>query len=55
MVEQAVRDPRLLGDVTHPGGVVAAAGEDPDGSVEDESSLLLARRLPIARRALLCD
>ena len=42
MVEQAVRDPRLLGDVADAGRVVAAAREDADGRVEDDATLLRA-------------
>ena len=52
VVEQAVRDAGLLGDVTDAGGVVAVAGEDADGSVEDEAAFLLARRLPVPGRTL---
>ncbi len=41
VVEQAVRDPRLLGDVADPRTVVAAAREHAHGRVEDQLSLLL--------------
>jgi hypothetical protein len=36
-----VGDPRLRGDVADAAIVVAAAGEDPDRGVEEESALLL--------------
>ena len=55
VVEQAVRDPSLLGDVTDARGVVAVAGEDANGGIDDEATLLLARGLPVAARALACD
>ena len=55
VVEQAVRDPRLLGDVADARGVVAVPGEDANGGVDDEAALLLARGLPVAPRALACD
>ena len=48
VVEQAVRDPRLLGDVADARGVVAVSGEDADGGIEDQAALLLARGLPVA-------
>jgi hypothetical protein len=38
-----MRDPGLLGDVAHAGGVVALAREDADGGVEDDAPLLLLR------------
>ena len=43
VVEQAVRDARLLGDVADAARVVAAAREDADGGVEDLPPLLLLR------------
>ena len=55
MVEQAVRDARLLGDVADARGVVAVAGEDADGGVEDQAALLLACRLTVAGGALARD
>ena len=55
MVEQAVRDACLLGDVADARGVVAVAGEDAHGRVEDEAALLLARGLPVAAGALARD
>ena len=55
MVEQAVRDAGLLGDVADARGVVAVAGEDADGGVDDEAPLLLARGLPVTARALARD
>jgi hypothetical protein len=47
VVEEAVRDAGLLGDVADARGVVALAGEDPDGRVEQEPSLLLLRGGPL--------
>ncbi len=41
VVEEAVSDPRLGGDVADPRTVVAAPGEDPHGSIENELPLLL--------------
>ncbi len=41
VVEEAVRDACLLGDVAHAAAVVALAGEDADGGVEDQPALLL--------------
>ena len=55
VVEQTVSDTRLLGDVADARCVIPAPGEDPDRRVEDETALLLARRLPIPSGALLCD
>ncbi len=55
VVEQTVRDTRLLGDVSDARRVIPTPGEDPDRSVEDETALLLARRLPIPSGALICD
>ena len=55
MVEQPVRDARLLGDVADAGGVVAVAREDAHGRVEDEAPLLLARGLTVAAGALARD
>ena len=49
VVEEPVRDARLLGDVADAGGVVAVAGEDADGGVEDEAALLLAPGLRSCR------
>jgi hypothetical protein len=43
VVEQAVRDAGLLGDVADPGAVVALAGEDADGRIEQASPLVLLR------------
>jgi hypothetical protein len=40
VVEEPVRDSRLLGDVTDPRGVIALAREDADGRVEDEPALV---------------
>ena len=40
MVEEPVRDPRLLGDVADAAGVVALRREDADGRVEDEAALV---------------
>ena len=41
VIEQPVRDARLLGDVADARGVVALAREDADGRVEDQPALLL--------------
>ena len=46
VVEEPVRDARLLGDVPDARGVVAGAGEHPDGRVEDEPLLLARWRSP---------
>src|SRR4051812_10625890 len=53
VVEEPVRDARLLGDVAHTGGVVAVPREDADGSVDDQATLLLARRLTVSGGTLL--
>ena len=55
VVEQAVRDARLLGDVADAGGVVAVAREDAHGGVDDEAALLLAPGLTVAAGALARD
>ena len=55
MVEQAVRDARLLGDVADARGVEAVAREDAHRGVEDPATLLLGARLALALRALLSD
>ena len=39
MVQEPVRDARLLGDVADARGVVAVAGEDAHGRVEDQAPL----------------
>jgi len=43
VVEQPVGDAGLLGDVADPARVVALAGEDTDGGVENQPPLLLLR------------
>ena len=55
MVEQAVRDARLLGDVTDPRGVVPLARKDPHCRLDDETALLLAPGLALAGGSRLCD
>jgi hypothetical protein len=40
VVEQTVRDTRVLGDVADARAVVAALGEDAHGRVEDELALV---------------
>ena len=55
VVEQAVRDAGLLGDVADARGVVAVAGEDADGGVDDQAPLLLAPGLPVTAWALTRD
>ncbi len=40
MVQEPVRDARLLGDVADPGRVVAVASEDPHGRREDQPALV---------------
>ena len=55
VVEEAVRDARLLGDVADAGGVVAVPCEDADGGVDDQAALLLACRLTVSGGALLCS
>ena len=56
MVEQAVRDPGLLGDVADARGVEAVSGEDANRGVEDPATLLLGAGLAFAlRRTLLGD
>ena len=52
VVEQAVGDARLLGDVADARGVVALAREDADGRLDDEAALLLAPGLALAGGAL---
>jgi hypothetical protein len=44
VVEEAVRDARLVGDVAHPGRVEALVREDPHRGVEDDAPLLLRSR-----------
>ena len=41
VVEETVRDARVLGDVADPRAVVAVIGEDADRRVEDELPLVL--------------
>ena len=41
MVEQSVRDTRLLGDVADARGVEALVREHPDGGVENQTPFLL--------------
>ena len=54
VVEQAVRDARLLGDVADARGVEALVREHPDGGVEDETPFLLrTRTLDQGRRKVL--
>ena len=56
VVEQAVRDPGLLGDVADARGVEAVSGEDANRGVEDPATLLLGPGLALAlRRTLLGD
>ena len=55
MVEQAVGDACLLGDVADAGGVVAVACEHAHGGVEDQAALLLAPGLTVAAGALARD
>ncbi len=55
VVEQAVRDTGFLRDVADARGVVAVAGEDAHGGVDDEASLLLTGGLPVAARTLARD
>ena len=43
MVQEPVRDARLLGDVADPGRVVAVAGEDPHSGREDLPALVGGR------------
>ena len=50
MVEQAVRDACLLGDVADPGRVEAVAREHAHGRVEDVPALLLR-----AEGSVACD
>ena len=44
VVDEAVGDPRLVGDVGDPGRVKALAGEDPDRGVEDLAALVDGHR-----------
>ena len=45
VVDEAVGDPRLVGDIRHPAGVKALAGEHAHGGVEDHPALVdVARR-----------
>jgi alpha-methylacyl-CoA racemase len=55
VVEQAVRDTRLLGDVPDPGGVEPAPREHEHGGVEDPLTRLLRSALPVPGRALARD
>ena len=40
VVEEPVRDPRFLGDVTHAAGMEALAREDTDGRVQDQATFV---------------
>jgi hypothetical protein len=50
VVEQAVRDARLLGDVAHARGVEPSSREHAYGCVEDLAPLLLGPALPVSCR-----
>ena len=49
MVDEAVGDAGLVGDVGHAAGVEALAGEHAHGGVEDQAALVRAARAVAAR------
>ncbi len=55
VVQEAVRDARLLRDVADPRRVEASSREDPHGRVEDLAPLLLGASLTVCRPAPSCD
>ena len=55
MVQQAMGDTRLLGDVADPGRVEAASREHAHGGVENPLTRLLRPALPVPGRALARD
>ena len=55
VVQEAVRDSRLLRDVADPRRVEASSGEHPHGRVEDLAPLLLGASLTVCRPAPSCD
>ncbi len=55
VVQQPVRDARLLGDVADARGVEPVAREHANGGVEDPPALLLAQRPDGRPAALACD
>src|SRR5581483_2478477 len=52
VVEQAVRDARLFGDVADTGSMESLAGEDADGRLENDAPFFLCRRGALDHRRL---